>query len=118
MTNHMKKCVDVRTLIQTNKAIWRHPYVGKEVWKYIYPKFEAGIITDVQPANIHVGDQVEVNGEEGSIVKILKGQQYRLKFKSLVILHVTKNPGKDAGKKGGVQAHCKIREWENRKYCR
>ena len=76
-----EKMRDVRTLIQTSKAIWRHPYVGKEVWKYIYPKFEAGIITDVQPANIRVGDQVEANGEEGSIVKILKGQQYRLKFK-------------------------------------
>ena len=47
---------NVKKAIEKIRKTRRHPYVGKEVWKYFYPRFVAGFVKDVVPINIKVGD--------------------------------------------------------------
>ena len=91
---------NVKKAIEKIKKTRRHPYVGKEVWKYFYPRFVAGFVKDVVPTNIKVGDRVEIDDKaraiiteisaDGIYVVQLRGEKYE--YVQREIIKVVKKP--------------------------
>ena len=91
---------NVKKAIEKIRKTRRHHYVGKEVWKYFYPRFVAGFVKDVVPINIKVGDRVEIDDKaraiiteisaDGIYVVQLRGEKYE--YVQREIIKVVKKP--------------------------